>query len=388
METGLARLAKGKGELEFEFDGTRNKWRLGVPLKFEIGREKEPEKALFSMLGHFGFSLDAHPINPESLIPLGPGSFEIDARIDLKFIKEQTLRTVEDMVSLTVPKETVFTFITDPASPTLYLNEKETLRHTQDKITLRIPGEKEGMGDEKVKQNRFTFELRRFCIGSSGVSLLGAARVDQVKFTPLGSSGDDQVGFDEALQIHPPKRTGIEDDEQRVEGEIEFIDSRFIYGALQASTELCFFDNAVVTVGFTFSQGEPTSPDGKSPLKVIGALKINHPVKFSISDYWTAFIFNSLELKVEYERNGNDDGWNTDGNASGAIEFKVPPDQSAASIGPAADLFRGITVSFEEIDPIRLGIEKFDIDLVNSVEFGFGDIFRVQLQKNSNRRQR
>ena len=173
------------------------------------------------------------------------------------------------------------------------------------------------------------------------------------------------------LPMQTPVRSGETIGEERVTGEIEFIDSCFTFGRITTTTKLKFFDDAPLTLDVSFSQSKSES------IRVVGSARIEKTQRFPVSSLWATFILNRLEASLTYEKGK----WSASGKASGAIEFVPPTGKSAAEIGPAAELFAGLQVGFEELDPFKLESKGLSLKPVNPLQFAFAEVFLARINE-------
>ncbi len=360
----------------FELAPDQTSYRIVVPITLALGHENgqvTADDSLFELDGELLLSLDVNIQDASGFLPVPAGSFQVDPTVNFRFLTRQDVR-FGDMISLHVPAGTVLTWVADPADTVLFWNRAETLKNTTERIAVRIPG----AADLSASDNRFTFEIREFSVGQDGFSMVGQARADIVNLSTAPAHDGDpdpQTGFAEPLQVAaptPPPQGA--DSSQRVVGEIELRNSQLVYGSLQATTRLNYFDDANVTLSFAFEQPRRDS------MTISGGLTLTQPVRFRVDALFTTFAINQLTLGTQYRKSGTKEGWSTHGTMSGQIVFEPPPDGSSADIGPAEDLFQGLAIEFTDFDPVRVGLSAIGVSLRSPLEFKFGDIFTVSLQ--------
>ncbi|HAX77079.1 MAG TPA: hypothetical protein DCY88_14890 [Cyanobacteria bacterium UBA11372] len=339
-------------------------WRLLVSLTLQVnGVEKNSTlQPIFQATGKFGFSASVSEQDPENYLDIQAGAFRADDKIEIQVL-EDNVSSFADLVSLYIPEGSIFDFYTDPRSPKIKWVTDKSQQKTPNKIALRIPGSKtQDIG--KSEAGCFTFEMEKFSLGTDGFDLKGAVRVESVW---LGEPKN--TGFQKPLAIKGVESKREESQEPKI-GEIEFRQSKLVYGSLQAVAQLSYFDDAIATFSLAISQDKTSAS-----LAVAGTLDITGLSEFHVDALFATFQITLLHLETNYQ-NGN---WNSNGAMSGRVKFEPAKGKSAAEMGELAELFKGVTVEFESLNPVKMGVEEFTVQFP-SKQFEFAKIFKIDLR--------
>ncbi|MEW6497330.1 MAG: hypothetical protein AB1589_33225, partial [Cyanobacteriota bacterium] len=368
-----------------------DRWLLNILLKVEVkGVEVNKDlikesKSIFSAEGNFGFRAEAAKLDAKAVqfdsdnyVGIQSGAFKSggikpNEEIWLEVTNNEYNKGVvfdEGLLSLHIPQGTVFKFSTDPRNPKITWDVNESQKRTPSKIAIRIPASKSGEINQS-EEGRFTFEMERFSLGTAGFDLKGGVRLESVL---LGDS--KETGFKQPLTIKGVEKTDERNNgnsnqpkEPKI-GEIEFRQSKLVAGSLQASAQLTYFDDAVGTFFIFISQDEATKS-----LAVVGSLDITGLSEFHVDSLFATFQITVLHLETRYINNQ----WSSSGYVSGSIKFQPAKGRSAGEMGALADLFNGVVVEFEQLNPVRLKYSEITISFP-AKQFEFANIFKVELR--------
>lgn len=265
----------------------------------------------------------------DGYITLEPGAFAMGGNLSSLTVNDGFEVTLDDLLVLTVPAYSRFDLSLDPSRPQLQWNPKTSQENTDARITLSVPATDDG----------FTFEMENFRIHSAGIDLRGAVRTGSVNLA--------DAGFAAPVGVKGVQRNGVsasDDKKPRPHqiGEIEFKNSRLVYGSLQASAKLPYFDDAVGTLTLFLSQGENQS------LACAGTLDISGIDEFHIDDLFITVQVDHLQLGVKYDQK-----WSSKASLTGRVKFQPPKGRSASDMGELSSLFEGVTLEFENLNPLQ-----------------------------------
>jgi peptidoglycan hydrolase-like protein with peptidoglycan-binding domain len=338
-------------------------WRLLVSLILQVNGVKDSTlQPIFQATGKFGFSASVSEQDPENYLDIQAGAFRADDKIEIQVL-EDNVSSFANLVSLYIPQGSIFDFYTDPRSPKIKWVTDKSQQKTPNKIALRIPGSKtQDIG--KSEAGCFTFEMEKFSLGTDGFDLKGAVRVESVWL------GEPKItGFQKPLAIKGIETKREESQESKI-GEIEFRQSKLVYGSLQAVAQLSYFDDAIATFSLAISQDKTSAS-----LAVAGTLDITGLSEFHVDALFATFQITLLHLETKYQ-NGD---WNSSGAMSGRVKFEPAKGKSAAEMGELAELFKGVTVEFESLNPVEMGVEDLTVQFP-SKQFEFAKIFKIDLR--------
>lgn len=331
-------------------------WTLQVPLAVLVEGTNSRKKPIFRATGQFGFKLPVNPIDRDYL-DIQTGAFAAEDTVDLE-VTATIVSRLSDLISLSIPQGTVFRFYTDPRRP-----QFEWQVEPSRKIAIRIPASQtEDLN--RAEPDRFTFEMSEFALRSGGFDLKGAVRVESVPL--LG----DKTGFSQPLAVKEVQGNPSNGAQPPKIGEIAFRQSRLVAGSLQASTQLTYFDDAIVTFTLLVSQNEVSKT-----LAVVGSVDISALAEFHVDALFATFQIDVLHLQVTYSQGK----WSSTGSTSGRIKFLPPQGRSAGEMGELAALFKGITAEFEALNPVELGAINLRITFPPQ-QFEFASIFAIDLR--------
>jgi hypothetical protein len=356
--------------------------RLQLELLLKVQKSWATKETIFSAQGRFGFSVGS--VKQGGYVDIQSGAFVADEEIDITVTDDVYDKGViffgekssdekpldEGLLSLHIPQGAVFTFSTDPRNPKITWDVKKSQEKTLSKIAIRIPASK-GRGIDRPEAGRFTFEMEKFSLGTAGFDLKGAVRVESVW---LGAA--KETGFQKPLAIKGVEKTNESNNgnnnqpkEPKI-GEIEFRQSKLVAGSLQASAQLTYFDDAVGTFFLFISQDAASKS-----LAVVGSLDITGLSEFHVDSLFATFQITVLHLETRYINKE----WSSSGYVSGSIKFQPAKGRSVGEMGALADLFNGVVVEFEQLNPVQLGSSQITISFP-AKQFEFANIFKVELR--------
>lgn len=387
---------KPPADLPFRFEVRDGEAFVDVPVKLAVaGPDADgADPLLFQAEGHVRLSLgrgDAAAVDiaarscrclPESLLWTdagGPG--------------RETVSRFGPVMSMHVPHHTALRFSTDPNKPFVRWDEAATKAGpglapgdgTEAKVLICVPARKtRGADDEdgndpapEMGRTRFTYEVEEFFLHSSGIDLSGSVRPDSVA---LGD--EDRTGFAEPLAVKPRARSPDASEEQQKVGSIRCKNSVLTHASLETSAKLKYFSNATGT--FTLAVTEYERADGvagNGTLSVAGQLRISQMATFSVPDLNMNWRVKSLTLATEFRPGGGGRfSWHSSGSMSGQIAFE-PIGRSAddGAVALLKDLYRGLTVDFENVNPVDLGSAEFAVHFP-PLSFELAKVLKVDMK--------
>lgn len=325
---------KEKSAFQLEPDPTTG-WALLVRLGMKVEGAAGP---ILTGEGDFRFLIDKEETG---LAHLKPGALRLSRSEVVLQTDDDYPTTFGELLLLRIPKNSCFHFSCDPKDPYLAWDADASLKNTRSKITLSLP--KDG-----TNGGQFTFEMDRFRIHSAGIDLRGAVLSGSVKL------GEPQtVGFAEPVGVKSVQRKTVQPNDSSATaptespphriGEIEIKNSQLVYGSLQASCKLPYFDDATGTLTLMLSQGKDES------LACAGTLDISGIDEFHIDTLYTTVQVDHLQFSTSYTTKG----WNSNASLTGRLKFQPPKGRSAGEMGEMAKLFEGVTLEFENLNPIQ-----------------------------------
>jgi hypothetical protein len=344
----------------------QGRWKLLIPLVMLV-RENDQATPIIKAEGKFGFWAEADPTNPDTYLDIKSGAFVADEKISLTVLEDK-VSSFGDLISLYIPKGSIFIFSTDPRQPSMTWQPSSDEQKTDTRIAIRIPATEKT--DLKESENgRFTFEMEKFALGTAGFDLKGAVRVENI----LLGEDPNVTGFKEPLAIKGVERKGNENEQKELKiGEIEFRQSKLVGGSLQAVAKLIYFDDAIATFSLAVSQVDNT-------LAVAGTVDITGLSEFHVDALFSTFEISLLHLETTYKQRNGSRSWQSRGAMTGQIKFLPPKGRSSSEMGALASLFDGVTVKFENLDPVKMDAEKLEISFL-AKRFEFASIFMVDLR--------
>jgi hypothetical protein len=146
----------------------QGRWKLLMHLVMLV-RENDQATPIIKAEGKFGFWAEADPTNPDTYLDIKSGAFVADEKISLTVLEDK-VSSFGDLISLYIPKGSIFTFFTDPRQPSMTWQPSSDEQKTDARIAIRIPATEKP--DLKESENgRFTFEMEKFAIGTAGFDL-------------------------------------------------------------------------------------------------------------------------------------------------------------------------------------------------------------------------
>jgi peptidoglycan hydrolase-like protein with peptidoglycan-binding domain len=347
------------------FEQVEGGWRLRVPLLAKIGAVGQ-SAPVFTAEGEFSFSVIGTADAGDGYLQFKAGDFQAEGKMRI-VVPENYNRSFGELISLHIPQGAVFELNPDPRNPEFKWIEPERAKNTPAKIGLRVPASEKPLSQSDP--GRFTFEFSRFSFDTAGFNLRGAVRAEGVDLgagqltgfaDPLAVKGVEQKQATNQSGGEPPHQIG----------EIEFKQSRLIYGSLQASAKLNYFDDAVGTFALTVMQNQDKT------LAVIAGLKITGLVEYHLDQLFATFQFTALQLQTRW----SEGRWSSDGSASGSVKFLPAKGRDPSEMGELARLFDGLTLQFEEVNPVNLGFTELSLRFMTPKQFEFAQIFKVEMQ--------
>ncbi len=305
--------------IQFDLAGRALLLQLGMGITGSDG------KFILAGEGEFRFVIDA---DETGMAMMQPGALRM-SRGDV-ILQTSTTQDYQlgELLSLHIPGGSRFRFLCDPKDPQLAWDADESRKNTAARITLSVPATGDG----------FTFEMESFRIHSAGIDLRGAVRTDSVTLGDSGFAGP--VGV-KSVQRNGQQPADPNKPRPHQIGEIEIKNSRLVYGSLQASAKLPYFDDAVGTLTLFLSQGEDQS------LACAGTLDISGIDEFHLDKLFITVQVDHLQLGVRY-----DNGWSSKASLTGRVKFQPPKGRSANEMGMLSSLFDGVVLDFEDLDPL------------------------------------
>ena len=360
---GIIKVVKKDGQGNFAEVGvgeTFNQLALAIPLKTII--QEVSGKVILEVQGEFVFDFEPS-VFKDDLLYFQPGSLSCSELAQVTVEKAEGYHSnFNSLISLHIPAGTVFGVSCDPKDPYLEWDVEASKKNTEDKILVCIPAAEVSTSTELRSQTsqRFTFELASFKIHTAGIDLKGAIRSASVD---LGA----ESGFSAPVAVKGVARSSPPGDSHQI-GEIEFKDSKLVYGSLQASTQLKYFDDAYGILTLFLSQNAEDNS-----LKCAGNFEISTLQEFQVKALFTTYQIDVLNFTIDYENNV----WIGRGSMSGRVKFLAPEGQSVNEA--ISELFRGVTVEFEELDPTQL--EKATLSIATTPKrFEFLQLLQVDLR--------
>ncbi len=348
-------------------DLVKNVWFVEVPLRLHVNDdvagtadpkpEDHTERDLFALEGLFRFEAQGD----DDFIDFGPGSFTVADEVALTVVDPNARRgrSFAGAVSLHVPDGSVFVFHTNPAKARLEWDREQSLGNTTDRIIVRVPAS-DGLSADKPlsdpEAKRFTFELEEFGVGSGGLDLAGAVRVENVSLNDHDDSLDEQTttGFKAPMavqkaEIRPPGANG----DSPAVGTIRFQKSRLTHGSLRAGFALRLFDDANGTLTVLMAEDLKSNPPR---LSVTGMVNITTPLEYRLDALYSTFQLKSIQLSTTYKRVGGQVQWSSTGAMAGSAKFLPPAGKEAGGhLAALSDFFSGVSCEFEDLNPVTLG---------------------------------
>jgi hypothetical protein len=337
---------------------------LEVCLKVTL-KAAEPEPLLVAE-GFFTFVIGKR--SADGGFAVKPGAFQC---------KGGTLTVVEkggfhskfasDLISLHIPEKAAFTFACDPDDPHIAWKPLASDGAAPSAlIEMRIPASDKADDAEEHRPAGFTFELQRFRLHGGGIDLFGAVRSEVVtldsRMDPVlvkaVNTGDK--GSNSNTQRPDPKI-----------GEIEFRNSVLIYGSLQASARLPYFDDAIGTLTLLLAQ-DPAS----KTLSCAGTMDISGLNEFHVDALYLTCQIDHFTLNTRY----SDRRWQSSAAMTGRLKFAPPRGRAASEMGILSDLFKGVTLEFEDLNPLDLGAGKQITLHTPPSQFAIAEILQVELR--------
>ena len=330
--------------------------KLIVPLIVNIYATQLKEE-IFKASGNFRFDLGSQ----DKYLKIKPGAFQADSEIIVTVEKEKVSK-FSDIISLYIPQGTEFKFSPDPRNPRFEWSKEQT----QEKIALRIPGSDDF---SKPADKCFTFEMSEFSLNTDGFNLKGAVKSESVS---LGTDSKE-TGFQKALAVKGVEATKEKSQQPKI-GEIEFKQSKLVYGSLQAVAQLNYFDDAITTFTLAISQDEASNS-----LAVAGTVDITGLTEFHVDALFATFQIDLLHLGTKFIKTKDEWKWISEGAMSGRVKFQPAKGRSADEIGELAELFKGVTVDFESLNPVTMGFDELTIQF-QPKQFEFAKVFKIDLR--------
>jgi hypothetical protein len=370
------------GDLGVEVDRNEDgDWAVKVPMTLRLNDDQNhaadesshERRDILALTGLFSFVV---PDN-EGWVRFAPGTFAVDPNVRLIVHEPEAKkgRSFAGMISVHVPDKTVFDARMAPTDFQLAWNTAESKNNGAGPIIVRVPASEGATDLNEAEERRFTFEMQEFGIGSAGFDLAGEVRVEEVSLNrDAGDSGRTGLAEPLTVQKAESKSPNGKDDTPLV-GTLRFQKSRLTSGSLRAGFKLRYFDDATGTIQFAFSEDVE-----KKELRVVGIVEINHPVEYRLAEIYSIFQLSSVYLAIQYKRTEADDvAWNGDGGITGAIKFEPPSGKAAdGDLKPLADFFAGTSCSFENLNPVRMGLEEFQIHFPART-FNLANVMEVDL---------
>ncbi|WP_165074447.1 peptidoglycan-binding protein [Paludisphaera rhizosphaerae] len=333
--------------------------RLRACMRVHVAGEGEGE--LLAADGTFVFTM---PGDDGGRLRFRPGALRCTAETLVRTGEAAGSRFGNAMVSLHVPVGTAFRLVCDPRAPSITWDRAESRKTTPQPISVRVPGS-DAVAADRPEALRFTFDLEEFRLHSAGIDLKGSARAEGVD---LGAGTD--TGFEGAVAVRSPEKSGDDPGRPPVVGEIAFKDSRLVAGSLQASATLRYFDDAVGTLRINLSQDDATGT-----LDCAGTLDIAGVSEFRVAALFALFRLTAFSLGIAF-KGGK---WSSRARLTGRIEFTPPVGRSAREVRELSDLFGGVAVDFEDLDLLHLSAARIRLDFPPK-RFSFADVLNVELR--------
>lgn len=349
--------------------------QLAVPIRVNFGGAG---RTLLEVGGNLMFGLPAHA--GPGLCAIEAGDFQCSGEVDLVVGNEEIASSFSGLLSLHISARARFKLAFNPASPSLVWE-----KGAGQQIAVCCPAllQSDGAGTQNVrklfdeaaaesKKEVFTFELDSFAIGSAGLSLRGGVRSERVDLgNPVHSAFQSPLAV-KAPDPAPAAATAAKSSQPHRIGEIEFRDSKLVYACLQATATLCYFDDAQGTFTLAFCQRQNNS------LQVMGSLEIAKLAEFHVDRLYMTYQVDMLHLETTVERAANGKlSWQSAGRMSGRIRFLPPAGKNAADLRELCELFKGVTLEFEELDVLKLHFDKVKLT-VPPKRFVFGEYLEVE----------
>jgi hypothetical protein len=349
---------------EFKIEGGTGKLQLCLQLNISDG-----SNTILTGEGKFAFLFKVQ----NGVAEMEPGSFRCEGETLIQVQKNYNW-SASDLISLHIPRYTTFKFSSQPNDPRLVYDPQESYPPGQTtgspaRISIRVPASgdyKSGEGNprEKPEDNRFTFELEEFALHSGGFDLKGSVCAEKV---PFSEAGNPIPIFAEPLAVKSPVRG--ENSEGVVAGQLEFKNSLLVQGSLQASAKLPYFDDAIGTFTLYLAQDPATNR-----IDAEGSFEISGISEFHVDRLYLSCLVRALHLSVSYENKT----WKPKAWITGQIKFAPPQGISAGTMKELSDLFSGVELGFEQLNPLELGRGKVKLSFPPR-QFVFADIFDVNL---------
>ncbi len=358
-------------EKPFEFQIVGNTGKLQICLRIKVA-DSSAQNLILEGDGKFTFLFKIQ----NGAAEMEPGSFRCEGETLLQVKRNYNWTLLDsELISLHVPLNTAFKFISQPSDPKLEYAPDESFPPGQEgigspaRISVRVPASKAYRSGEenprqKAEPNIFTFELDEFALHSGGYDLKGKVCSENISFT---SKGDEPI-FAEPLAVKSPGKQ--ESGNGQVIGQIEFKNSLLVQGSLQASAKLRYFDDAIGTFTLLLAQDPVTRR-----IDAEGSLDVSGLSEFHVDRLYLSCLVRAFHLSVRYS-NGT---WEPDAWISGQIKFAPPQGISAGTMKELSNLFSGLEFGFERLNPLDLGKTKVGLSFP-AKQFEFADIFEVKLK--------
>jgi hypothetical protein len=393
----LLTFAKSNGSVARIEQTEAGRWRVIVPMALRLNdhaslNSPADRPEILRLSGEFGFEVDA--VDPTSdgtgggsngsddslgFALFGAGGFTAPPEVSLTVESDafEKGRSFARMVSLHVPRGSVFTFKTEPATAEIRWDRERSALNTTRKILGRIPASDSFKSWDEPEAKRFTFEMEAFALTPRGFDLKGGVRVENVTLNDNDQDAEQQThtGLQAPLAVQRPESPS--EGGAQPSGTIEFRNSRLVHGSLRAGFQLRYFDDAKGVIGFAVSEDLATRS-----LSVVGTVEINTPVEYRLDQLFCTFKIRALRLSAAYRRDaGGKVTWASEGSMTGAVKFLPPVGQSpSGELATLSDMFSGVTCEFEHLNPVTLGRGAEVSFLFPPKTFGVANVLELDLR--------
>lgn len=293
--------------------------------------------SIFSAEGRFSFPVGQR--NSEGDLSFNAKSFACGVESTLKVLNQDHVTSFAGLISLGIPKNTVFRFLAAPGRNEFQYLPADSAAADAAKIRLRVPATNGNIFEPESE--RFTFELDDFRLHSGGTDVRGRVLTEEV-----GLGLQSSTALKKPLSVKGPKPPPEKPKEFQI-GEVAFQDSRLIFAQVQAAAEISYFDDGRGTFTLTVAEKDVENWD------IIADLTLTGSKEFHVDQLFTTFQITAFQFSTTY--NTGSDEWSSDGSISGSIRFEPPEGKSSGSTGALSDLFgSGVTVRFEDWNPLDL----------------------------------
>ena len=367
-------------------------------------------KSIFTGTTEIGLEIDFDESDWNGFVNLKPTAFRLDPLRVTAYTKQAYHTNIGAVASIYVPKGAGFIFDLDPRNPSLsfskertrlsqpvkppYLDEGDDLQM----IVFSVPGRAEDQNTpdtiRKPGDKSYTFELDAFSVGPAGLDLKGGVRAENVSLwttkrlrdtnaagsseepaadstgVPENPKNQTDTGLDRPVAVEAPKK---QQENQRRVGEIEIKSGRLAYLALRASAKLHYFDDAVGTLTVLGSQDE-----NSGDITVVGTFEISGRQTFHIDPIFAQVEVTHVVLSTTWSEYKNK-LWVSEGRMTGSMKFSPAKGKSSSDLGVFARMFEGVTVSFEDLDIVRLGVSRLKIEVTPAI-FTIADILQIEIK--------